>query len=98
MEYGDAIRLMYVLSRSCSYDQDIERIIALLLNYRTAANLHDTSILTLRLGRPKEDGRFPQSGPTPDPPRLPQRLQPGRPSRLGSGRRSVAGRPGSLLD
>jgi mycothiol synthase len=33
---------MTVLSRPCDYAQDIERIIALLLNYRTAANLHDT--------------------------------------------------------
>jgi mycothiol synthase len=33
---------MTVLSRPCDYAQDIERIIALLLNYRTAANLHHT--------------------------------------------------------
>jgi mycothiol synthase len=33
---------MTVLSRPCEYAGDIERIIALLLNYRTAANLHDT--------------------------------------------------------
>ena len=31
-----------VLSRACDYARDIERVIALLLNYRTAANLHDT--------------------------------------------------------
>jgi mycothiol synthase len=31
-----------VLSRPCDYARDIERVIALLLNYRTAANLHDT--------------------------------------------------------
>lgn len=33
---------MNVLSRPCDYATDIERVIALLLNYRTAANLHDT--------------------------------------------------------
>ncbi|MBE2201492.1 MAG: GNAT family N-acetyltransferase [Anaerolinea sp.] len=31
-----------VLSRACDYARDIERVIALLLNYRTAVNLHDT--------------------------------------------------------
>jgi ribosomal protein S18 acetylase RimI-like enzyme len=31
-----------VLARPCDYARDIERVIALLLNYRTAASLHDT--------------------------------------------------------
>jgi len=31
-----------ILARPCDYARDIERIITLLLNYRTAANLHDT--------------------------------------------------------
>ncbi len=34
--------MTHILARPCEYAGDTERIIALLLNYRTAANLHDT--------------------------------------------------------
>jgi ribosomal protein S18 acetylase RimI-like enzyme len=34
--------MTHIVARTCEYAGDIERIIALLLNYRTAANLHDT--------------------------------------------------------
>lgn len=39
---SDPMPMTNVLARPCDYAADIERVIALLLNYRTAANLHDT--------------------------------------------------------
>jgi mycothiol synthase len=55
-----------IFVRPCEYAGDIERIIALLLNYRTAANLHDTYphpwrlrlLLSSRVWDPAQDSRI----------------------------------------
>jgi ribosomal protein S18 acetylase RimI-like enzyme len=55
-----------VLACPCDYARDIERVIALLLNYRTAASLHDTYphpwrlrlLLSSRVWQPAQDSRI----------------------------------------